>query len=130
MPANNKRIAKRARPDRAAPKSRSNWKAVDSASDADIDAQIAADPHVAPIFSDEMLANAMLVIPAKKQPISFRVDPDVIEFFKSQGPGYQSRMNRVLRAYMEKFQAAREKPSSAASKPSRRVAESGRPRRK
>jgi uncharacterized protein (DUF4415 family) len=35
-----------------------------------------------------------------KQPISFRVDPDVLEFFKERGPGYQTRMNAVLRAYM------------------------------
>ncbi len=30
-----------------------------------------------------------------------RFDPDVIEWFRTQGPRYQTRMNAVLRAYME-----------------------------
>ncbi len=36
-----------------------------------------------------------------KTPISLRVDPDVLEFFRSHGPGYQTRMNAVLRGYMQ-----------------------------
>jgi uncharacterized protein (DUF4415 family) len=37
----------------------------------------------------------------RKKLISLRVDPEVIEFFKAQGPGYQTRMNAVLTAYMQ-----------------------------
>jgi len=44
---------------------------------------------------------AELVTPEPKKAISLRVDPDVLDFFKSQGPGYQTRMNAVLRAWME-----------------------------
>lgn len=36
-----------------------------------------------------------------KKMISLRVDPDVLDYFKSQGPGYQTRMNAVLRAWMD-----------------------------
>jgi uncharacterized protein (DUF4415 family) len=36
-----------------------------------------------------------------KQPISLRVDTDVLTWFKAQGPRYQSRINAVLRSYME-----------------------------
>ena len=43
---------------------------------------------------------AVLVPPAIKQAISLRVDGDVLEWFRGQGPRYQSRMNAVLRAYM------------------------------
>ncbi len=39
-------------------------------------------------------------VPEPKQPISFRVDPDVLDFFRELGPRYQTRMNAVLRAYM------------------------------
>ena len=46
-------------------------------------------------------SSARIVTPEPKQAISLRVDPDVLEFFKSQGRGYQTRMNAVLRAYME-----------------------------
>lgn len=37
----------------------------------------------------------------RKKLISLRVDPEVLEFFKAQGPGYQTRMNAVLQAYMQ-----------------------------
>jgi len=33
--------------------------------------------------------------------VSLRLDSDVVDFFKAQGPGYQTRMNDVLRAYVE-----------------------------
>jgi uncharacterized protein (DUF4415 family) len=38
---------------------------------------------------------------SKKQSIALRVDADVLEWFKSQGPGYQSRMNAVLKAFRD-----------------------------
>jgi uncharacterized protein (DUF4415 family) len=65
----------------------------------DIQRQIEEDPD-AEEFTDEMLAEAVVVYPEKKTPISFRVDQDILKFFKSQGPGYQSRMNAVLRSYV------------------------------
>jgi uncharacterized protein (DUF4415 family) len=37
-------------------------------------------------------------LPAKTS-ISLRVDQDVLEWFKAQGPGYQTRINTVLRAF-------------------------------
>ena len=36
-----------------------------------------------------------------KASISLRVDADVLEWFKAQGSGYQTRMNAVLRAFKE-----------------------------
>ncbi len=42
-----------------------------------------------------------------KKPISLRVDPDVLAFFRQDGAGYQTRMNAVLRAYM----MAQQKPN-------------------
>jgi uncharacterized protein (DUF4415 family) len=38
--------------------------------------------------------------PAAKKPISLRLDQDVIEFFRDGGPGWQTRMNAVLRHFM------------------------------
>jgi uncharacterized protein (DUF4415 family) len=48
----------------------------------------------------DFFADAAIVQPRPKQPISLRVDEDVLRWFKAQGPRYQSRMNAVLRAYM------------------------------
>ena len=36
-----------------------------------------------------------------KTSIALRVDADVLEWFKAQGPGYQTRMNAVLRAFRD-----------------------------
>ncbi len=45
--------------------------------------------------------SAVMVYPEPKKPISLRLDNDVLEFFKSQGKGYQTRINAVLRAFMD-----------------------------
>ena len=37
----------------------------------------------------------------RKAAISLRIDPEVLDWFRTQGPGYQTRMNAVLKAYME-----------------------------
>ncbi|WP_238587678.1 BrnA antitoxin family protein [Caenimonas sp. SL110] len=36
-----------------------------------------------------------------KAAVSLRVDQDVLEWFKAQGPGYQTRINTVLRAFRD-----------------------------
>ena len=56
--------------------------------------------------------DAVLVPPVIKQAISLRLDPDVLEWFRGQGPRYQSRMNAVLRAYMTQMRARSEKRSA------------------
>jgi len=45
---------------------------------------------------------AVLVVPVPKQAISLRVDEDVLAWFRAAGPRYQTRMNAVLRSYMER----------------------------
>ena len=50
-------------------------------------------------------SKAKLVVPPRKTLVSIRVDDDVLAFFKSQGRGYQTRMNAVLRSYMDAKQA-------------------------
>ena len=59
----------------------------------------------APEWTPEMFASAVaregLKPVAKKALLSLRIDSDVIAWFKAQGAGYQSRMNALLRAYME-----------------------------
>jgi uncharacterized protein (DUF4415 family) len=39
-------------------------------------------------------------VPAKTS-ISLRVDSDVLDWFKAQGSGYQTRINAVLRAFRD-----------------------------
>ncbi|MBA2687922.1 MAG: BrnA antitoxin family protein [Gemmatimonadaceae bacterium] len=56
---------------------------------------------------DDFWASAVLVPPIPKQAISLRVDDDVLDWFRKQGPGYQSRMNAILRAYMQRMRLAK-----------------------
>lgn len=60
-------------------------------------------PELADLPAD-FFAQASIVHPVPKQPISLRVDEDLLAWFKEQGPRYQSRMNAVLRAYMSAVQ--------------------------
>jgi uncharacterized protein (DUF4415 family) len=54
--------------------------------------------------------DAVLVVPEAKVPISLRVDRDVLEWFRKEGPRYQSRMNAVLRSYMEQSRRGKRHP--------------------
>jgi uncharacterized protein (DUF4415 family) len=59
----------------------------------------------APEWKPEMFIRAVarkgLKPVPKKALLSLRIDADVIDWFKAQGAGYQSRMNALLRAHME-----------------------------
>lgn len=85
---------------------RSNGRAglahIDATTDAGIARQNAADPDTAPEFTDEMFARATWMPPLKKVPVALRMDPDILDFFRRQGPGYQSRINAVLRSYVQR----------------------------
>jgi uncharacterized protein (DUF4415 family) len=59
----------------------------------------------APRWTPEMFARSVvkkgLKASSGKSLLSLRVDSDVLSWFRAQGPGYQSRMNALLRAYMQ-----------------------------
>lgn len=54
-------------------------------------------------------ADAALVVPAPKKAISLRVDEDVLDWFRTSGPRYQTRMNAVLRSYVAAMRQGRRK---------------------
>ena len=70
-------------------------------SDGEIEAAMADDPDWADLIALDW-SEAVVVIPKRKKAVSIRLDEDVIDFFKRKGEGYQTRMNAVLRHYMEK----------------------------
>jgi len=53
-----------------------------------------------PELDDAFFQNAELRVPVKK-PVTLRLDADVLEWFKAGGKGYQTRINQLLRKYME-----------------------------
>lgn len=46
-------------------------------------------------------ATAEIVLPERKKAVSLRLDAEVLEFFRSDGKGYQTRINSVLKAYVK-----------------------------
>jgi uncharacterized protein (DUF4415 family) len=81
-------------------KGKTDWARVDAKSDEDIARDVAGDPD-AVLFTDEMFAAAQWVEPEKRTPVTIRLEPDVLAFYKSSGRGYQTRIQQVLRAFME-----------------------------
>jgi uncharacterized protein (DUF4415 family) len=53
-----------------------------------------------PPLGDEFFARAMQARVAKQQ-LTIRLDDDVLRWLRSFGKGYQTRINRILRAAME-----------------------------
>ncbi|HUN44316.1 MAG TPA: BrnA antitoxin family protein [Acetobacteraceae bacterium] len=53
-------------------------------------------------------------MPERRQAIHIRVDPEVLRWFKAHGPGYQTRINAVLQAFV---QARRRSEALSASRP-------------
>jgi uncharacterized protein (DUF4415 family) len=47
------------------------------------------------------ILNARVVWPQGKAPVTLRLDRDIIAWFKLHGRGYQTRINAVLRAFVE-----------------------------
>lgn len=74
--------------------SKTDWASIKSMKDKEIDFSDI------PELSDEFFEQAVLW-PGKKTQITIRLDPDLVDFFKRSGRGYQSRINNVLRRYME-----------------------------
>jgi uncharacterized protein (DUF4415 family) len=87
----------------AAGETESDWAKFDSLTDEEIDALRRSDPD----FVEFDWSNAVAVYPQPKQALSIRVDQDVLDFFKASGKGYQTRINAVLRHYMQETLKAR-----------------------
>ncbi len=82
-------------------KGRTDWDRVDRLTDAEIEAAVAADPDAPELVDRAWFEGATVVLPEPKQAVSLRLDTDVLRWFREQGPGYQSRMNAVLRQYAQ-----------------------------
>jgi uncharacterized protein (DUF4415 family) len=67
--------------------------------DSDID--FSDSPEIKPAqFAKAILRKGLKPMPKKSQ-VTLRIDSDVLEWFKENGKGYHTRINMLLRAYME-----------------------------
>jgi uncharacterized protein (DUF4415 family) len=85
-------------------KSRTDWKRVDALQDRTID--FSDTPELTPeMFSRAIVRRGLKLMPRKRQ-LTIRLDSDVFEWYRRQGPGYQTRINALLRAYMRERERA------------------------
>lgn len=80
-------------------KSETDLKRLHEMTDEDID--FSDIPPVPPeMFARGIVRRGLKPVMRKRQ-LTLRMDSDVIEWFKKQGQGYQTKINSLLRAYME-----------------------------
>jgi len=80
-------------------KSKTDWKRVDALNDEAID--FSDSPELTPeMFARAIVRRGLKPVPRKQQ-LTIRVDADVLAWYKKMGPGYQTRINALLRAYMQ-----------------------------
>ena len=80
-------------------KAGSDWKRVRFLGDAQVRRAIETDPEVRATDAD-FWKNARVVMPRIKETITIRLDADLLEWLRKQ-KGYQTRINAVLRTYMQ-----------------------------
>ncbi len=80
-----------------------DWKRLDALQDEDI--ELSEVPEITPEMFARAVVRRGLQPPPPKQQITIRLDYDVLKWFRAQGEGYQTRINALLRAYMEAHQA-------------------------
>lgn len=86
-------------------KSPTDWKRVATLRDEDID--FSDIPELTPqMFARAMVRRGLKPVVRKEQ-LTLRIDRDVVEWYRRQGPGYQTRINALLRAYMQEHRRRR-----------------------
>ena len=65
------------------------------------DDKTSADAPEAESLGAEFWSSARVVMPAGKTSVHLRLDSDIVEWFKANGKGHLTRMNAVLKAYVE-----------------------------
>jgi len=63
--------------------------------------QTSADAPEAESLGAEFWNSARVVMPSGKTSVHLRLDSDIVAWFKANGKGHLTRMNAVLRAYVE-----------------------------
>lgn len=80
-------------------KSATDWERIDAMKEEEID--LSDSPELTPeMFAKAVVRHGLKPRPKKVQ-FTLRVEEDVLTWFRSQGAGYQTQMNDLLRAYME-----------------------------
>ena len=77
-----------------------DWAALDTLSEEELETAIASDPDD-PGNDPTFLEKAKPIYPVPRTRVTMHLDRDIVDFFKRQGAGYQTRIQAVLQSYVE-----------------------------
>ena len=119
-----KRTKKLSKTEQAPPRGRTDLKRLQHVSEEEIEQTSPPElTDLPPGFWDD----AEVVYPPAKEAISLRVDRDVLTWFRERGPKYQTRMNAVLRSYMQSMESRKQTRPPSSRKSRSKTSEGGAP---
>jgi uncharacterized protein (DUF4415 family) len=80
------------------PRGRTSWYRLNKMSEDEIEEK--SQDSDTPRWTTKMFKTATWRMPQKKVPVHMLLDQDIVDWFRSQGKGYQSRINSVLKSYV------------------------------
>jgi uncharacterized protein (DUF4415 family) len=80
--------------------SQTHWARLDAMTEEEVE-RLAAEDMAELGIDPDWMDHAKVVSPRPKERVTVRLDPDILEWLKAQGKGYQTRINAILRAYVE-----------------------------
>jgi uncharacterized protein (DUF4415 family) len=75
---------------------KTDWARVDALTEEELEASIDYEEEGEPDWSTVTVG-----LPRPKVSFTMRYDPEILEWFRAQGPGYQTKINAVLKTYVE-----------------------------
>jgi uncharacterized protein (DUF4415 family) len=95
--------------------SQTDWARLDAMTDEEVE-RLASEDMAELGIDPDWTEHATVVFPRPKERVTVRLDPDVLDWLKAQGRGYQTRINAILRAY---YEAQKAKSGGASPTPRR-----------
>lgn len=77
---------------------KTDWRRLRRMSDEEVHAAVLDDPDIRPT-NEDFWKTARVVMPTSKKTVTMRLDADLLDWFRRER-GYQTRINAILRAYM------------------------------
>jgi len=93
--------------------SQTDWRRLDAMTEEEVE-RLAAEDMAELGMDPDWMEQATVRFPRPKERVTVRLDPDILDWLKAQGRGYQTRINAILRAY---YEAQKAKSGSASPTP-------------
>ena len=95
--------------------SQTDWARLDAMTEDEVE-RLAAEDMAELGIDPNWMEQATVTFPRAKERVTVRLDPDVLDWLKAQGRGYQTRIKAILRAYYEaqKAKSGNASPTSRA----------------